>query len=45
VLRHGGGGARQLPLLSVAKLGAKLDDVAALMAVITPIKLRNSTGF
>jgi len=45
VLRHGGGEARQLPLLSVAKLGAKLDDVAALMAVITPIKLRNSTGF
>jgi glucokinase len=42
VLHYGGGEARQLPLLSVSKLGAKLDDVAALMAVISRFKRRNS---
>ncbi len=41
VLRHGGGEARQLPLLAVSKLGAKLDDTAALMAVIDLFKRRN----
>jgi glucokinase len=41
VLRHGGGEARQLPLLAVSKLGAKLDDTAALMAVIDRFKRRN----
>jgi len=38
VLFHGGGEARQLPLLALSKLGAKLDDTAALMAVIDPFK-------
>jgi hypothetical protein len=38
VLHHGGGEAQQLPLLSVSKLGAKLDDTAALMAVINAFK-------
>ncbi len=32
VLRHGGGRARQLPILSLSKLGPRLDDLAALMA-------------
>jgi glucokinase len=40
VLRHGGGEARQLPLLGLAKLGARLDDIAALMAVIYAFKTR-----
>ncbi len=38
VLRHGGAEARQLPKLTVAKLGAKLNDTAALMSVIHPFK-------
>jgi len=38
VLKHGGGEARQLPRLAISKLGAKLDDTAALMAVIYPFK-------
>ena len=38
VLRHGGGEARQLPLLGLAKLGARLDDIAALMAAIDAFK-------
>ncbi len=41
VLRFGGGEARQLPLLSLVKLGAKLDDTAALMAVIDAFKHRS----
>ena len=40
VLRHGGGEARQLPRLALSKLGAKLDDTAALMAVIDSFKSR-----
>jgi predicted NBD/HSP70 family sugar kinase len=43
VLKYGGGEARQLPLLSVSKLGAKLDDTTALMAVVDRFKRRNST--
>jgi glucokinase len=42
VLQHGGGEARQLPSLAVSKLGAKLDDTAALMAVIDAFKRRSS---
>ena len=42
VLHHGGGEARQLPSLAVSKLGAKLDDTAALMAVIDAFKRRSS---
>lgn len=42
VLRHGGGEARQLPRLMVAKLGAKLDDTAALMSVIHRFKNQSS---
>jgi predicted NBD/HSP70 family sugar kinase len=38
VLKHGGGEARQLPRLAISKLGAKLDDTAALMAAIYPFK-------
>lgn len=38
VLRHGGGEARQLPQLALSKLGSKLDDTAALMAVIDHYK-------
>jgi len=38
VLRYGGGEARQLPFLSLTKLSAKLDDTAALMAVIDTFK-------
>jgi glucokinase len=41
VLRYGGGEARQLPRLAVSKLGAKLDDTAALMGVIDRFKRRN----
>jgi glucokinase len=40
VLRHGGGEARQLPLLALSKLGARLDDLAALMAAINFYKTR-----
>jgi len=40
VLRYGGGEARQLPLLALSKLGAKLDDTAALMAVVHRFKTR-----
>lgn len=38
VLRYGGGEARLLPRLALSKLAAKLDDTAALMAVIDPFK-------
>ncbi len=38
VLRHGGGEARQLPQLAISKLGIKLDDTAALMALINRFK-------
>lgn len=41
VLRHGGGQAQQLPKLAISNLGAKLDDTAALMAVIDLFKQRN----
>jgi glucokinase len=41
VLTYGGAQARQLPRLSAAKLGAKLDDVAAMAAVIDHFKNRN----
>jgi glucokinase len=34
ILSHGGASARPLPRLVESKLGAKLDDVAALMAVV-----------
>jgi len=40
VLRYGGAEARLLPRLAVSKLGGKLDDTAALMAVIDPFKKR-----
>lgn len=40
VLLHGGGDARQLPQLALSKLGIKLDDTAALMAVIDGYKSR-----
>jgi glucokinase len=43
VLRHGGGEAHQLPRLMIAKLGAKLDDTAALMSVIHPLKNQSSS--
>ncbi len=42
VLRHGGAAARQLPRLVGSTLGAKLDDTAALMAVIEAFKTRSS---
>jgi len=35
VLRHGGGEARSLPRLALSKFAARLDDMAALMAVIS----------
>ncbi len=38
VLRYGGAEARLLPRLALSRLGAKLDDTAALMAVIDPFK-------
>ena len=38
VLRYGGAEARQLPRLVTSKLGAKLDDTAALMAVVDRFK-------
>jgi glucokinase len=38
VLLHGGSDARQLPQLALSKLGSKLDDTAALMAVIDRFK-------
>ena len=40
VLRYGGGEARLLPRLAVSKLAAKLDDTAALMAVMDRFKNR-----
>jgi glucokinase len=40
VLRYGGGEARLLPRLTVSKLAAKLDDTAALMAVVDCYKKR-----
>jgi len=42
VLKYGGAEARQLPRLNVSKLGAKLDDTAALMAVIDAFKKRKA---
>jgi glucokinase len=42
VLRYGGGEARQLPRLMISKLGAKLDDTAALMSVIHRFKNQSS---
>lgn len=42
VLRFGGGEASQLPRLVVSKLGGKLDDTAALMAVIH--RFKNNSG-
>jgi predicted NBD/HSP70 family sugar kinase len=44
ILRYGGAQARQLPRLSLSKLGAKLDDTAALMAVIDPFKKLKTPG-
>jgi predicted NBD/HSP70 family sugar kinase len=41
VLRYGGAEARLLPRLALSKLAAKLDDTAALMAVIDPFKNRH----
>jgi glucokinase len=38
VLRYGGAEARLLPRLALSKLAAKLDDTAALMAVVDPFK-------
>ena len=38
VLRFGGGEASQLPRLVVSKLGGKLDDTAAIMAVVHRFK-------
>lgn len=40
VLRYGGAEARLLPRLALSRLGAKLDDTAALMAVIDPFRKR-----
>lgn len=40
VLRYGGAEARLLPRLALSKLGAKLDDTAALAAVIDAFKKR-----
>lgn len=42
VLKYGGAQARQLPRLSLSKLGAKLDDTAALMVVIDAFKKRKT---
>lgn len=42
VLNHGGAQVRLLPLLKKSALGAKLDDVAALMAVIDSFKRRRT---
>lgn len=42
VLKYGGAQARQLPRLGLSKLGAKLDDTAALMAVIDAFKKRKT---
>jgi glucokinase len=41
VLRYGGAEARLLPRLALSKLGAKLDDTAALAAVIDAFKKRH----
>ncbi|MFW5713581.1 MAG: ROK family protein [Brevefilum sp.] len=43
VLRYGGGEARQLPLLGSAKLGVRLDDIAAMMAAIEAFKTRQDS--
>lgn len=43
VLRYGGGYARQLPRLAGSKLAAKLDDTAALMAVVDRFKSRTKS--
>jgi glucokinase len=40
VLRYGGAEARLLPRLALSKLGAKLDDTAALAAVINAFRKR-----
>ncbi len=40
ILAQGGAGVRQLPRLVGSKLGAKLDDVAALMAVVDNFRHR-----
>lgn len=42
VLRYGGGDARLLPLLSLSKLAGRLDDTAALMAVVDRFKKRHT---
>ena len=42
VLHHGGAQVRLLPLLKKSALGAKLDDTAALMAVIDAFKRRHT---
>jgi glucokinase len=42
VLRYGGAEARLLPRLALSKLGAKLDDTAALVAVIDAFKKRRT---
>ncbi len=42
VLKHGGVAARQLPRLLAAKLGAKLDDSAAIAAVVDVFKHRRN---
>jgi glucokinase len=41
VLRHGGAEARLLPRLALSKLAVKLDDTAALMAVINAYRNQN----
>jgi glucokinase len=41
VLRHGGAGAQQLPRLTGAKLGARLNDTAAIAAAVRAFKQRN----
>jgi hypothetical protein len=42
VLRYGGTEARLLPRLALSKLGAKLDDTAALAAVIDTFRKRRN---
>ena len=44
VLRYGGAEARQLPLLALSKLGARLDDMAALMAAVDAFKKHQAIG-
>jgi glucokinase len=43
VLKHGGGEALQLPRLTASELGAKLDDVAAIMPVVDQFKNPSSS--